>query len=129
MVVPASVRAHALAVTVLDPPELLDIDVDQLPGTLALVALGGLQPQPAEFAYPDLSQDPRDGREGHPENLGNLSSGQTHTTWCRDRSDALLTCAVRDSQRAEERSSRPNEPSARQRASHLRAVRSLRNYT
>ncbi len=43
-----------------NPAELLDVDMDQLPGPLAFVALGWLQSETPEFAHPDLGQDPRD---------------------------------------------------------------------
>jgi hypothetical protein len=38
----------ALASAALDAPELLDVDVDQLARPLTLVALRGLDPEPAE---------------------------------------------------------------------------------
>src|SRR5436190_8020692 len=55
-----------------DPAELLDIDVDQLARALALVAVRGLEPQPAELAHPDLLQETGDGRLRHPQHLGDL---------------------------------------------------------
>jgi len=42
--------------------KLFDVDVDQLTWLLALVAVGGLHPEPPELAHPDPLQDSRDGR-------------------------------------------------------------------
>lgn len=53
---------RAPAAPVRDPRDLLDVDVDQLPGPLALVPHGGDRPAPA-----DLAGDPVDvGEPGHP---------------------------------------------------------------
>jgi hypothetical protein len=49
----------ALAGAALDASELLDVDVDQLARPLALIALRGLHPQPAQPTHPDPGQDPR----------------------------------------------------------------------
>jgi hypothetical protein len=46
--------------------ELLDVDVDQLTGALALVALSGLEPEPAELAHSDPGQDAGHRRERQP---------------------------------------------------------------
>jgi hypothetical protein len=85
--------AHSLAGAALDPPELLDVDVDELAGTLALVALGRLEPQPAELAHPDPSQDPGDRGLRHREGLGDLLGGEAQPP---ERFDALLGGAILD---------------------------------
>jgi hypothetical protein len=43
---------------VLDPPELLDVDVDQLARARAFVPLSGLESDPSELAQPDPGQIP-----------------------------------------------------------------------
>src|SRR5436305_3318056 len=47
----------ALPSAAVDPSELLDVDVQQLAGTRALVALRGLQPDPAELPDPAPGED------------------------------------------------------------------------
>jgi hypothetical protein len=68
----ASFAVDAVARATLDAPELLDVDVDQLSGTLTLIALRRLQAQPAELAHPDPREDARDRRGRHPQRLGDL---------------------------------------------------------
>jgi hypothetical protein len=82
---------------VVNTTELLDVDVDQLAGTLPLVAARRFEPKPAELAHPDPRQDPRDRRDSHPKNLSDL--GETQTAQRRDRFDAALSSAIRDPQR------------------------------
>jgi hypothetical protein len=63
--VEASVALEArdpLAGAAMDPAELLDVDMDELAGALALVALAGLEPNPAELAQTEPGQDAGDGR-------------------------------------------------------------------
>ena len=48
----APAAGDAMSGAVNDPSELLDVDVDQLAGTLALVALGGLQPSRPSLPIP-----------------------------------------------------------------------------
>jgi hypothetical protein len=48
--------ADALARSPDDPAQLLDVDVNQLAGPVALVAQGGLQAEPAELAHPDAEE-------------------------------------------------------------------------
>jgi hypothetical protein len=79
-----------------DPPEFLDVDVDQLAGPRALVTLGGLHAQPDELAHPDPGQDPRHGRDRHLEQLGDLRAAETQPAQRRARRDPLLRRAVRD---------------------------------
>src|SRR5215210_602706 len=55
-VVPAA--GHAVTGAAADASELLDVDVDQLPGPLALVTPRGLHSQPAEAAHPDRVRTP-----------------------------------------------------------------------
>src|ERR671929_200054 len=54
----AALAGHAVPGAVLDAPELLDVDVDQLAGMAALVAVGRLgRLEPRELAQPDPGQD------------------------------------------------------------------------
>jgi hypothetical protein len=62
----------AVAATVRDAAQLLDVDVDQLPGMLALVA-DDHPAGPVGVGKPALAmtaQDPRDGRASHPKPPG-----------------------------------------------------------
>jgi hypothetical protein len=79
-----------------NPPQLLDVDVEQLARTLALVAQCRLKPQAAELAEPDPRQDPRHRRLRHPEQLGDLSAGEAQPPQRGDRLDAQLGRAVVD---------------------------------
>ena len=74
----------------LDPAELLDVDVDQLAGPLALVAAGGLEPKQAQPPQPDPGEDPGDGLLGHRQQLCDLGAGETQAPQRRDRLDAVL---------------------------------------
>jgi hypothetical protein len=109
----------------LDPPELFDVDMDQLAGPLALVALGRRQTQAPELAHPAALEHRPTVDSGNPSS--SASSGPEN----RSRRSAQIAATVCASVRlattcgAEERSSRPGGPWARKRASHLRAVRSL----
>jgi hypothetical protein len=57
----------AFAGAALDPAELLDVDVDELARSRALVAQRPLESEPPESAQSASSQDPRDRRAGQPE--------------------------------------------------------------
>jgi hypothetical protein len=73
-----------------DPAELLDVDVDQLARPLALVAVGRLRRiESAAPAEADPRQPPRDGRERHAEDLGDLGSGHPQSPQCLDRRQAI----------------------------------------
>jgi hypothetical protein len=50
--------------------------VDQLARPVALIALDGLQAQPAERAHPDPRQDARNRRKWPIEHLGDLGPGE-----------------------------------------------------
>jgi len=76
--------------TGVDASELLDVDVDQLARTLALIANSGPQAQPTELAHPDPGQDPRDGRHSHVQALGDLSASHPQTPQRRDHVDTLI---------------------------------------
>src|SRR5512133_417837 len=89
---------HAPARAALDPPQLLDVEMDELAGTLALVAARRLEPEPAELAHPDPGQDPRDGRQRHPEQLGQLGPGEAQAPERGDRLDAVFWGAVGDAE-------------------------------
>jgi hypothetical protein len=80
----------------LDPPELLDVDVDQLARALALVASRRQQAYPSEFAHPDPGEDPRHGRYGQAEHFGDLRTGEPQPPQRGDRMDPLPAGAVRD---------------------------------
>src|SRR5579875_2363962 len=80
---------------VADPPELLDVDVDQLAGALPLVAVGGLRwLEGTEPAKADSGQDARDGRGRHPQALGDLCAGHAQSAQGGDRTGALRSGAV-----------------------------------
>jgi hypothetical protein len=70
--------------------------MDQLAGPLALVALGRLKPQPAQAAHPDPLKDPRDRRDGHAEQLGDLGPGEPEPAQRSDRFDPPLIGAIGD---------------------------------
>jgi hypothetical protein len=73
-----------------DPPELLDVDVDELAGALSLVAvrrLGRLESR--EPSEADPPQPPRDGRERHLQALGDLGGGHPQSPQRLDRPHAL----------------------------------------
>jgi len=58
-----------------DPPELPDVDVQQLTRPGSLVALRGLQADAPELADPESGQDSRHGPDRYPEALGDLRAG------------------------------------------------------
>src|SRR4051812_24880483 len=78
----------------LDAAEFLDVDVDQLAGAFALIALRWLQAEPAELAHPDPGQDARDRRERPIEDLGDLGAGEPQAPQGRDHLDRVLVGAV-----------------------------------
>jgi hypothetical protein len=68
----APVAVHAVPGPA-DPAELLDVDVDELARPRLLVPVRRLERlQPPQLAEPDSGQDPRHGRERHPQRLGDL---------------------------------------------------------
>ena len=79
-----------------DPSELLDVDVEELAGAGALVALGGLQAEAPEAAETGAGEDPRDRRLGHLEDLGDLGAGHPQPAEGADHLDAVLGGAVVD---------------------------------
>src|SRR5688572_8708788 len=91
----AAVAGHPVA-RQQNAPELLDVDVDELARTLALVALGRLEPESAEAAHPDPGQDSRDGRLRHPQHLSDLGTGHAQTPQAGDHLDPVLVSAVVD---------------------------------
>jgi hypothetical protein len=80
-----------------DPAQFLDVDVDQLAGSGALVAADRLRRlearEPAE-TYP--LQHRRDGRGRHPQGLGDLRPGQSDPPQRGDRLDPLGRGGVGD---------------------------------
>ena len=80
---------HALARD-LDPPELLDVDVNQLTGALFLVAPGGLEAQSAEPAHPEPRKDRGDGRQRHRKQLRELGGREAQPAQRSDRGDAVI---------------------------------------
>src|SRR5712691_6151992 len=70
--------------------------MDQLAWPLALVASCGLEAKTAEPAHPDPGEDPRDGRERHPQGLGDLRTREAQPPQGGDRLHALLAGAMRD---------------------------------
>src|SRR5207244_2411896 len=80
-----------------DAAELLDIDVQQLAGTAALEAVGGLgRLEPGALAEPDPAQHRRDGRQRHRQHLRDLGRRHPQPPQGRDRLHTLLGRAVRD---------------------------------
>jgi hypothetical protein len=94
VVVLAQAVTHALSGAALDAPELLDVDVNELAGALALITLGRLEPEPAQTAHPDPGQDPRDRRDRHREQLGDLRASEPEPAQRGDCFDPLLAGAV-----------------------------------
>jgi hypothetical protein len=79
-----------------DPPELFDVDVQQLAGMSALIAVGRLgRLKPAELAQADAPQHGRDRRQRHVQTPGNLGPGHPHTPQGSEHLDAILTGAMR----------------------------------
>jgi hypothetical protein len=121
----AANAGRAFARAAVDAAQLLDVDVDQLPGDRAFIALGRLEPETSQPAHPDPRQDPRHRRERPIEHLGDLRPV------IRNRLSAAITAIVCSLVRlatvtgAELRSTNPASPSKRHRASHFQAVRSL----
>jgi hypothetical protein len=89
----------ALAGAADDPTEFLDVDVDQLAGPGAFIALRGLEAEPAQLAHPGSGQDARDRRQRPVEQLGDLGAGQAQPSQRRDRLDRPLVGAVGDAMR------------------------------
>ncbi len=122
----AFAAGDALACAAVDAPELLDVDVDQLARSLALIAHRGLQPEPAELAHPEpLAGPPQIVEHRQPEQIGELGGGEPqpaqrgeHPTRSADRCGCPPAWAPRTIQQ-------PRRPSARQRATHFAAVRWL----
>jgi hypothetical protein len=85
---------HALASAAVDAPELFDIDVHELAGPLALIALGRLQAQSSQPAHPDPGQDPRHRRERHAQQLRDLKTGEPQSAQRGDRLDPPLAGAI-----------------------------------
>ena len=80
----------------LDPAEFLDVDVNQLPRTSSLVALGWLEADASELAHSDAGEDPRYGRYGHAEYFGDLRSGESQPSQRSDRLHLALRGSMRD---------------------------------
>jgi hypothetical protein len=82
--------------TALNAAQLLDVDVNQLPGPLALIALGRFQSQAPEPAHPDPGQDARDRRARSLEQLGDLGPTEPQPAQRGDRLDGVLAGAISD---------------------------------
>jgi hypothetical protein len=89
----------ALACAAGDAAELLDVDVDQLAGTVTLVASGGLHAETAKPAHPDPLQDPRDGRDRDAQQLGELRRSEPQPPQRSEQLHELLVGAVVDPSR------------------------------
>src|SRR5207253_2369401 len=87
---------RAFAGAALDPGEPFDVDVDELARPGVLVADRLLEPEPAEPSQADPGQDPRDGRERHPERLRDLCCGEAQPAKLDDHLDPVGRCAVGD---------------------------------
>lgn len=111
-----------------DPAELLYLEMHELTRMLALVAVGRLgQGQPRALAQPDAPEDRRHRRERRPQHLGDLRRDHVQPAELLDHPLALRRVRCGIDLGAEERSTRPDSPSVRQRASHRYAVRSTKN--
>ena len=66
VIVAALIAGDPLAVTILDATKLLDVNMDQLAGTFALVALSGLQAKPTESSRAERLARCRGGRSERP---------------------------------------------------------------
>jgi hypothetical protein len=73
--------------------------MDQLAGQRALVALGGLEAEPAELAHPDPLQDPRDRRARHVEQVSELRGGEPQPPQSGQQLHRALVGTVRDQSR------------------------------
>jgi len=73
-----------------DPAQLLDVDVDQLAWSGALVSTSGLQADPPETTQTRTSEDARHRGLGHPERLGDLRTGEAQSPQGADCTDTLL---------------------------------------
>ena len=78
----------------LDPPELLDIDMDQLAWSRALIPLRRLQTKPSQLAQPDPLQDPRDRGDRDVEQISELWGGEPHPPQRRQQLHHWLIGAV-----------------------------------
>jgi hypothetical protein len=88
--------ADAPAGTTVDAAELLDVDVDELARLCVLVADWLLEPDPAELAHPVSLEHDRDGRQRHPQRLGDLGRRHPQLPQRHDHRDPVSRCAVSD---------------------------------
>jgi hypothetical protein len=80
-----------------DPAELLDVDVDELAGAAALVAVGRLRRlQPREPPQPRSPEERADRRERHLQRLRDLGRGQTQSSQHEHEASPSLRRPVRD---------------------------------
>jgi hypothetical protein len=96
--------------TAMDASELLDIDVDQFARDLALIALGGLQSEPAQLAHADPREDPRGRRDRPIEDLGDLRARKAQAAQRRDRLDRPLVAAIGDHAGSRRTINQPGQP-------------------
>ena len=94
VVMAVGAAAHPLAGPAFDPAELLDVDVHELAGALALVAPGRLKSEATKPAHADPGEDAGHGLLGHRQQLGDRSPSEAKPTQRGDRLDALLGGAV-----------------------------------
>ena len=102
-----------LAGPAFDPAELLDIDVHELAGALALVAPSRLEFEAAEPAHADPGEDAGHGLLAASQQLGDRSPSQAQPAQCGDRLDAFLGGAVRNRTWRGRAVRKPASPSAR----------------
>jgi hypothetical protein len=70
--------------------------VDQFAWPLALITVGGLEPESPELAHPDPREDPRDRRQRPIEQLGDLRASEPQPAQRGDHLDGLLGGAIGD---------------------------------
>jgi hypothetical protein len=92
----AALAGDAVPGAPLDATELFDVDVNELAGDRALIALGRLEPEPVKPAHPDPGQDPRHGRQRPVEDFGNFGAGEAQPPQGGDHLDGLLIGAIGD---------------------------------
>jgi len=120
-----ALAADAMAGSVVDAPEFLDIDMDRLARPLTLVALRGSRPRRPSLPIPMRVRIPETVESAIPSTSA-ISAPVNRTRRSAAIASTRRSCVrLATSAGADERSNRPSGPSARWRASHLRAVRSL----
>jgi hypothetical protein len=99
--------------------------VDELARPLADILLRRLKGEAPELVHPAALEHRANVESSAVEQLGELRPRERRSPQRADRRDRPRVGAIRDGCCADDRSVNPAAPSARKRAGHLRAVRSL----